>query len=219
MKRVTPTRMELLRMRKRLATATHGHKLLKDKLDGLMTEFREIVEVYKKTRLEVDEGLPEVLKLFVLANITSSRQAVETAIFQSRSSLTLDVTRQRFMGVAVPKFAVDFQAGATPYSLLDTPAELDDATAALKEYFPKILELAQLEETMRRMVEEIERTRRRVNALEHVMIPELRATIKYISSKLDEQERSATIRLMKIKEQRVKEERAAREAAHAALAS
>jgi len=207
--------MELLRMRKRLATATHGHKLLKDKLDGLMNEFREIVEDYKKARREVDEGLPEVLKLFVLAGITSSRQAVETAITQSSSSLSLDVTQARFMGVVVPKFAVHFEAGETTYSLLDAPSELDDATATLKEYFPRILQLAQLEETMRRMVDEIERTRRRVNALEHVMIPELRVTIKYISNKLDEQERSTTIRLMKIKDQRVKEERAAREAAMA----
>ena len=208
--------MELLKMRKRLATATHGHKLLKDKLDGLMNEFREIVEDYKRVRLAVDEGLPEVLKLFVLAGITSSRQAIETAIAQSSSSLTLEVEQKRVMGVVVPKFGVEFEAGTTAYSLLDTPAELDDATATLKEYFPKILELAQLEETMRRMVDEIEKTRRRVNALEHIMIPELRKTIKYISAKLDEQERSTTTRLMKIKEQRVKEERAAREAAAAA---
>ncbi len=207
--------MELLRLRKRLATATHGHKLLKDKLDGLMNEFREIVEGYKKARREVDEGLPEVLKLFVLAGITSSRQAIETAITQSSSTLSLEVTQRRVMGIPVPKFGVEFEAGATAYSLLDTPGELDDATATLKEYFPKILELAEIEETMRRMVDEIEKTRRRVNALEHVMIPELRVAIKYITSKLDEQERSTTTRLMKIKDQRVKEERAAREAAMA----
>jgi len=216
MKRVIPTRMEFLRMRKRLITAVHGHKLLKDKLDGLMNEFRELVEVYRKTRHEVDDGLPEVLKLFVLASITSSRQAIETAIAQSCSSLDLAVREQRVMGVVVPKFDVQFETGATAYSLLDTPGELDDATAALKEYFPKILELAEMEERMRRMVDEIEKTRRRVNALEHVMIPELRAVIKFISAKLDERERSTTTRLMKIKEQRLKQERAAREAAAAA---
>jgi len=215
MKRVIPTRMEFLRMRKRLATAVHGHKLLKDKLDGLMNEFREIVEVYRKARQEVDDALPEVLKLFVLASITSSRQAIETAIAQSRSTLTLHVREHNVMGVVVPKFRVQFQTGTAAYSLLDTPAELDDATAALKEYFPKILELAELEETLRRMVAEIEKTRRRVNALEYVMIPELRAVIKFISTKLDERERATTTRLMKIKEQRLKQERAARQAAAA----
>jgi len=211
--------MELLRMRKRLATATHGHKLLKDKLDGLMNEFREVVEDYKKTRVEVDGGLPEVLKLFVLASITSSRRAIETAVTQSRSKLSLAVNPRRVMGVVVPEFNVEFEAGTTAYSLLDTPGELDDATAALKEYFPKILELARLEETMRRMIDEIEKTRRRVNALEHVMIPELRHVIRYISAKLDERERSTTTRLMKIKEQRLKQERAAREAAMAGTGS
>ena len=212
MKTIIPTRMEFLRTRKRLRTAVHGHKLLKDKLDGLMTEFRELVEVYKKSRREVDEGLPEVLKMFVLASITSSQQAVEAALAQSQSKLTLNVGRQRRMSVIVPKFTVDFDSGATSYSLLDTPSELDEATADLKEYFPRILQLAEIEETMRRMVHEIEKTRRRVNALEHVMIPELRAVIKYIGSKLDENERSNTTRLMKIKEQRLREERAARRA-------
>jgi len=217
MKRVIPTRMVLLRMRKRLATATHGHKLLKDKLDGLMTEFRELVDDYKRARREVDEGLPEVLKLFVLAGITSSGRDIETAIAQSSSTLQLSVSRRRLMSVVVPDFAVQFEAGTTTYSLLDTPGELDQATAALKEYFPKILELARLEETMRRMVEEIEKTRRRVNALEYVMIPELRDTIRTITTKLDEQERSTTTRLMKIKEQRLREEREARLARKAHL--
>ena len=147
--------------------------------------------------------------------MAGTRQAIETAITQGSSSLDLEVTQRRVMGIPVPQFAVEFEAGATAYSLLDTPGELDDATATLKEYFPKILDLAGLEEAMRRMVDEIEKTRRRVNALEHVMIPELRKTIKYITTKLDEQERSTTTRLMKIKEQRVKEERAAREAAMA----
>jgi len=213
MKRVIPTRMVLLRMRKRLATATHGHKLLKDKLDGLMSEFRDLVDDYKRTRREVDQGLPEILKLFVLAGITSSSQDIETAIAQSSSKLQLTVSRGRLMSVIVPEFAVEFEAGATTYSLLDTPGELDTAMSALKEYFPKILELARLEEMMRRMVDEIEKTRRRVNALEYVMIPELRETIKSITTKLDEQERSTTTRLMKIKEQRLQEEWEARLAA------
>ena len=208
--------MEFLRMRKRLRMAVHGHKLLKDKLDGLMQEFRRLADTYKQTRKEVDEGLPEVLRMFVLASITSSQQAIESAITQSQSKLTLTVSHTRRMSVIVPAFAVEFEGSAATYSLLDTPAELDQATADLREYFPKILELAQIEETVRRMVAEIEKTRRRVNALEYVMIPELRRIIKYISTKLDENERSTTTRLMKIKEQRVREERAARLAEKAA---
>ena len=203
--------MEFLRMRKRLRTAVHGHKLLKDKLDGLMQEFRKLADDYKRMRMEVDEGLPEVLKMFVLASITSSTQTIESAIVQSQSKLELTVSHTRRMSVIVPAFAVEFEKSAATYSLLDTPVELDQATADLREYFPKILELAQIEETVRRMVLEIEKTRRRVNALEYVMIPELRRIIKYISTKLDENERSTTTRLMKIKEQRLRDERAARE--------
>jgi len=203
-------------MRKRLRTAVHGHKLLKDKLDGLMQEFRKLADAYKQARKEVDEGLPEVLKMFVLASITSSQQAIESAITQSQSKLTLTTSHTRRMSVIVPGFAVEFESAAATYSLLDTPVELDQATADLREYFPKILELAQIEETVRRMVKEIEKTRRRVNALEYVMIPELRRVIKYIRTKLDENERSTTTRLMKIKEQRLRDERAAREAEKAA---
>ena len=216
MKTVNPTRMEFLRMRKRLRMAVHGHKLLKDKLDGLMQEFRKLADSYKQARKEVDEGLPEVLKMFVLASITSSQQAIESAITQSQSKLELTASHTRRMGVIVPAFAVEFEGAAATYSLLDTPVELDQATADLREYFPKILELAQIEETVRRMVKEIEKTRRRVNALEYVMIPELRRVIKYIRTKLDENERSTTTRLMKIKEQRLRDERAAREAEKAA---
>ena len=203
-------------MRKRLRMAVHGHKLLKDKLDGLMQEFRKLADSYKQARKEVDEGLPEVLKMFVLASITSSQQAIESAITQSQSKLELTASHTRRMGVIVPAFAVEFEGAAATYSLLDTPVELDQATADLREYFPKILELAQIEETVRRMVKEIEKTRRRVNALEYVMIPELRRVIKYIRTKLDENERSTTTRLMKIKEQRLRDERAAREAEKAA---
>jgi len=209
--------MELLKMRKRLRTAVHGHKLLKDKLDGLMNEFRTLADEYRDARKTLDTTLPEVLKLFVLAGITSSREAIEAAIMQSRSSLQLEVSNLRRMSVIVPKFNVQFSGGLTPYSFLDTPSELDEATSTLREYFPQILRLIELEETMRRMVDEIEKTRRRVNALEHVMIPELRETIKFISTKLDEQERSTTTRLMKIKEQRLREERAARLAAYEAM--
>jgi len=203
-------------MRKRLRMAVHGHKLLKDKLDGLMQEFRKLADSYKQARKEVDEGLPEVLKMFVLASITSSQQAIESAITQSQSKLELTASHTRRMGVIVPAFAVEFEGAAATYSLLDTPVELDQATTDLREYFPKILELAQIEETVRRMVKEIEKTRRRVNALEYVMIPELRRVIKYIRTKLDENERSTTTRLMKIKEQRLRDERAAREAEKAA---
>ena len=216
MKTVNPTRMEFLRMRKRLRTAVHGHKLLKDKLDGLMNEFRQLAGVYKLARRQVDDGLPQVLRMFVLAGITSSQQVIEAAIAQSQSKLDLQTTMKRRMSVIVPAFTVKFESGATTYSLLDTPSELDLAAAELKEYFPKILQLAEVEETMRRMVDELEKTRRRVNALEYVMIPELRKVIKYISTKLDENERSSTTRLMKIKDQRLREERAKREAEKAA---
>lgn len=203
---VNPTRMELIQLRRRLGIAVHGHSLLKDKLEGLMAEFMAAVEKYRVARAAFNRDYPEVIKLFVLTGLVSSRQAVDDAITQSRSELDLTVTRRSVLSVKVPSF----QAHAHPgqgYSLMDTPLELDEATQSLAEFLPRILELAEVEHAIWVLMEEIERTRRRVNALEYIMIPSLRETVKYIQSKLDENERGNITRLMKIKDMRVAEER------------
>jgi V/A-type H+-transporting ATPase subunit D len=200
--------MELLRLRKRLVVAQRGHKLLKDKLDGLMQEFLEIAKEYKRFRLAVDDELPYVLKLFVLAEITSSRKITENALESTRQEVQLTVKPRRLMSVVIPKIEASFGPVSGMYSLVHTPPELDRAIHSLKEFLPKLIRMAELEETVRRLSIEIEKTRRRVNALEHTFIPRMRETIKYIMSKLDEMERSNTSRLMKIKAQRLAQEEA-----------
>jgi len=200
--------MELLRLRKRLAVAQRGHKLLKDKLDGLMQEFLEIAKEYKRFRNAVDEELPGVLKLFVLAEITSSRKITENALESTRQDLQLTVKPRRLMSVVIPKIEVSLGTTSGMYSFVHTSPELDQAIDSLKEFLPKLLRMAELEEIVRRLSTEIEKTRRRVNALEHTFIPRMSETIKYIMSKLDELERSNTSRLMKIKAQRIAREEA-----------
>jgi V/A-type H+-transporting ATPase subunit D len=200
--------MELLRLRKRLVVAQRGHKLLKDKLDGLMQEFLEIAKEYKRFRRVVDDELPYVLKLFVLAEITSSRKITEHALESTKQDLQLTVKPRRLMSVVIPKIEVSLGAVSGMYSFVHTSPELDQAIDSLKEFLPKLVRMAELEETVRRLSTEIEKTRRRVNALEHTFIPRMRETIKYIMSKLDEIERSNTSRLMKIKAQRIAQEEA-----------
>ncbi|MBI3925684.1 MAG: V-type ATP synthase subunit D [Armatimonadetes bacterium] len=203
---VNPTRMELLRLRKRLTVARRGHKLLKDKLDGLVKEFLSIAKEYKRFRREVDEELPYALKLFVLAEITSARPIIENALENTKQELKLEVRMRRVMSVPVPELEATFGKASGGYSLVHTPPELDQAIVGLRSFLPKLLKMAQLEEAVRRLADEIEKTRRRVNALEHTMIPRMVETVRFIAGKLDEIERSNTSRLMKIKAQRMAQE-------------
>lgn len=197
--KINPTRMELLRLKKRYTITIRAHKLLKDKLEGLMKEFLRLVEGYKEARLKLDSELPGILKLFVLAAITSQSQIIRNALDQSRDQLEVRLKFKRIMNINTPIFEAIITPG-TNYSFLDTPHDLDYAVAGLKGYLPGILRLAGLEQSVRLVAKEIERTRRRVNALEHVMIPNLKETIKFIKDKLDEMERSNISRIMKIKE-------------------
>lgn len=205
---VTATRMELLRVRRRLATATRGHALLKDKLDGMMKEFLGLLERYKAARRALNAEFPEVLKGFVLAGLCSTPGAVEAAVRQSRSEIGLTVTTRNVTGVNVPVFEPRIHSSGG-YSLLETAAEFDEAVEGLKAFVPRILELAEREHAVWLLIAEIERTRRRVNALEYVMIPQLRDAMRAIRSKLDELERGNTVRLMKIKEMRTAQQRKA----------
>jgi V/A-type H+-transporting ATPase subunit D len=198
--------MELMRVRRRLAVATRGHSLLKDKLDGLMQEFLGLLQKYKAARREFDREFPEISKRFLLASIAGSPGAVPTALAQSRGEVTLTVQTRNVAGVNLPEFKAEVRP-AGGYSLLDTPVDLDEAVEALKAFFPKLIELAQLEHSIWLFIAEIERTRRRVNALEYVMIPQLRDAMRYIRAKLEEIERGNTVRLMKIKEMRLKQQR------------
>ncbi|MBS3761835.1 MAG: V-type ATP synthase subunit D [Planctomycetes bacterium] len=203
---VNPTRMELMELRHRLQTAVHGHSLLEDKLEGLMAELMELVDRYKKKRREFNEDYPAVARLFLLAGVAGSSDAVDDAITQSSSTLELTTTMRNVLSVRVPQFKSEVRAGGG-YSLLETPLELDEATQQLKDFLPRLLDLAEDEHALWLLMDEIQRTRRRVNALDYIMIPQLRETVKYVQSRLEENERANIVRLMKIKEMRLEEER------------
>jgi V/A-type H+-transporting ATPase subunit D len=198
--------MELLKLRRRLAVAVRGHKLLKDKLEGITREFMGLVELYRRKRLEVDRDLPGVLKLFVLAEAVSSSTVVEAALEGARRDSHVDAGEKRIMGVPVPALKPAFGEPKGLYSLVFTPPELDRALGSLERFLPGLFLMAELEETGRLLCLEIERTRRRVNALEHTLIPRMSETIRFIVGKLDEMERSNTSRLMKVKAMRLEQE-------------
>ena len=216
---VNPTRMELTRLKGKLRTAQRGHKLLKDKRDELMKQFLETVREVRSLRAEVEEDLMKVHGSFTVASALMSAQALEQALVYPKQSVELTMTFQNVMSVNVPVY--DFQTKTKsesdiyPYGFAATSGELDAAVEALGHVFRKMLKLAQIEKSAQLMAEEIEKTRRRVNALEYVKIPEMQESIKYITMKLDENERSNTIRLMKVKDMVLKdavEERRARDA-------
>ncbi len=196
---INATRMEFFKLRRRLSMAVRGHKLLKDKNEGLMKEFLTLAKKYKEARQRVDADLPNRIKTFLLAQIISSSQSISTALEQSKGTLELKTLERSILNIKVPVFEVSVTEDNS-YSLMDTPVELDDAITQLKEFFPYIIRVAELEQSMLLLAKEIEKIRRRVNALEYVLIPQLQDSIKFIKTKLDEMERSNISRLMKIKE-------------------
>ena len=201
---VNPTRMELTRQKKKLATATRGHKLLKDKRDELMRQFLELVRENKTLREKVEEGLEAVNKNFVLARASSSDQALNTALLAPKQEVYLNADTRNVMSVEIPVFTTSTRSADEgdiySYGFAFTSGDLDDAVKSLQELLPDMLRLAEVEKSCQLMAAEIEKTRRRVNALEHVVIPETRQNIRYITMKLDENERSSQTRLMKVKD-------------------
>jgi len=206
---VNPTRMELTRLKGKLRTAQRGHKLLKDKRDELMKQFLETVREVRTLRREVEDDLMKVHNSFTVASALMSAQALEQALVYPKQSVELTMTFQNVMSVNVPVY--DFQTKTKsesdiyPYGFAATSGELDAAVEALGHVFRKMLKLAQIEKSAQLMAEEIEKTRRRVNALEYVKIPEMQENIKYITMKLEENERANTIRLMKVKDMVLKD--------------
>lgn len=206
---VNPTRMELTRLKGRLRTAARGHKLLKDKRDELMKQFMDVVRENRILRARVEEGLTKANRAFSAAGAVMSPEMLEQALMYPRASVSLNMDFKNVMSVDVPVY--QFQTAESggdsvcPYGFAATSGELDDAVATLEAVFQDMLKLAQCEKTSQLLAQEIEKTRRRVNALEYVKIPQMEETIKYISMKLDENERSATIRLMKVKDMILKD--------------
>lgn len=201
---VNPTRMELTKLKKKLATATRGHKLLKDKRDELMRQFLDLVRENKALREKVEEGIKAANKNFVLARSTMQAEVLDVSLMAPRQGVYLEAEKRNVMSVEIPKFEYRTKTSDEndiyPYGFAFTSSDLDDAVKSLQDVLPDMLRLAEIEKSCQLMAAEIEKTRRRVNALEHVMIPEMKENIKYIMMKLDENERSTQIRLMKVKD-------------------
>ena len=199
---VNPTRMELRRLKARLKTAVRGHKLLKDKSDEMIRQFMVYARKNKQLRMETEAALSDALKGFMLARAVSDDQVIEEAVAMPASFVEAEVSTKSVMSVEVPSIKIKERKTQDmfPYSFSSVTAELDDSIVTLNGVVAKMVELAEVEKTCNMLADEIEKNRRRVNALEYVMIPELEETIKYISMKLEEQERSNVVRLMKVKD-------------------
>lgn len=201
---VNPTRMELSRLKKRLRTATRGHKLLKDKRDALMKQFLEVVRRSRELRKRVEQGLAQANGAFALAAAVMSPEMLEQALLYPKQSVELEVDFRNRMSVRVPVYSfhprTEDPADIFPYGFAQTSGQLDQALEGLNAVLRDMLELAQAEKTLQLLAQDIEKTRRRVNALEYVMIPDLQKNIRYISMKLEENERGSITRLMKVKD-------------------
>lgn len=201
---VNPTRMELTRLKHKLATARRGHKLLKDKRDELMRQFLDLVKENRDLREKVEAGIQEANRSFALARAGMSDEAVRVAFMSPKQEVSLDVSTKNIMSVNVPVYSYTTRTSDPndiySYGFAFTSGDLDAGVRELSELLPDLLRLAESEKSCQLLAAEIEKTRRRVNALEHVMIPEMEADIKSISMKLDESERSSQTRLMKVKD-------------------
>ena len=201
---LNPTRMVLNQKKGRLKTASRGHKLLKDKRDELMRQFMDVVRRNKELRIKVEEGLTEAFAALSVASAVMSPEMLEQSLLYPRQSVELSVKYKNIMSVNVPEYSFTTKnndpSEIYPYGFAQTSGELDDALEQLAKVFNDMLELAEVEKTMQLLAEEIEKTRRRVNALEYSTIPSLEENIKYITMKLAENENATKVRLLKVKD-------------------
>jgi len=215
---VSPTRMELSRLKKRLTSSMRGHKLLKDKRDDMMKRFLELARKNMELRLRLEEKMEEIYAGFTMAAAVMGNAAFQEALMLPQTRVYADVETKNVMGISVPEFSFkgdtsgnigsDKKKDIYPYGFAFTSAGMDASMDALLEILPLLLQLAQTEKLAALLAEEIEKTRRRVNALEYIQIPTLQDTIKSITTKLDERERSNLARLMKVKDMAVAQQRA-----------
>lgn len=206
---VNPTRMELTRLKKKLVTASRGHKLLKDKRDELMRQFLDMARENMELRMKVEAGIKAANTGFVIAKAGMNEQTLSTALMAPKQEVRIALGDRNVMSVDIPVYDYKMKSANSndiySYGFAFTSGELDDAVKSLSDILPDMLRLAEVEKSCQMLAAEIEKTRRRVNALEHVIIPETREGIKYISMKLDENERSTQVRLMKVKDMMLEE--------------
>jgi len=194
---VNPNRMELMRLRRRIVLAERGHKLLKDKLEEIMRRFLEIMRELNALQVEVSSKFRKIVLSFALARGRNSHKELEELLPQGK--LTLETKKERIFNLMIPRFEIK-EMEISDYDLLNTESELDVGFRKAQELLEDLLELARLSKAAELLAEEIEVTRRRVNALEHILIPSIKETISYISSRMQEMERSFQVQLMRVKE-------------------
>lgn len=197
---VNPNRMELLRLKKRLALARRGYKLLKDKRDALIQKFIKLVHENRKIREEFDKKMRESMNDFLLASLSMGNRDLDSIFSFPKRTTKVEISHQNIMSVQVPNYKLIEEGELYTYGMVNTNSGLDNALKKYKEIIPMMVKMAELDKTIVLLTEEIEKTRRRVNALEYVMIPNLEDTIKFITMKLDEMARSNNSALMRIKE-------------------
>lgn len=197
---VNATRMELLRLRRRTQMAKRGHKLLKDKLDGLIQRFFVIAKEYQKLVTEIEEDLKEVFSRMILVQSLMQKEVLKEAVLFPKMMSSIDIKETNMMGVRVPDYKLELAGDPKCYGYAFTTGELDHALSRFSEVLPKLTSLASKNKAMELLSTEIAMTKRRVNALEHILIPELEASVKFIRMKLSEMERGYLTSLMKIKD-------------------
>ena len=197
---VNPNRMELLQLRRKQQVARRGHKLLKDKLEGLLRDFMRIVREYRSLRAQVDGEIGGVFRNLILASATMPREVFLTALAFPTCEAKLTVREKLLMNVRIPEFSFTIEGALLVYGLEGTNSDLDLAMGSVRAVLQRMVKLAEVEKTIELVAAEIEKTRRRVNALEYILIPQQEEAIRYIEGKLDELERANIIRLMKIKQ-------------------
>ena len=206
---VNPTRMELSKLKKKLESARRGHKLLKDKRDELMRQFMNLIRENRELRAEVEAAIADSNRCMAVAGSVMQSELLETALLLPKQEVELDVGEKNVMSVYIPVFKPKYRTSDTSdiysYGTAFTSIDLDGAVSSLSEIFPKMIRLAEIEKACQLLADEIEKTRRRVNALEHIMIPDYEETIKFIQMKLSENERSTTTSLMKVKDMVLKQ--------------
>lgn len=198
---VNPTRMELTRVKRQLSTAKRGHKLLKDKQDEFVQRFMEIIKENRALRLEVEEELAKIMKKFISAKQKMSFEGIVEALMVPSNTASLSTSSRTVMNIKIPTIQYEAKDKIDlTYGFAFTHPDLDDAIMKLSKLLPKMIKMAELEKACDMLAKEIEKTRRRVNAIEFIMIPEMEETIRFITMKLEDNERSNIIRLMKSKE-------------------
>jgi len=195
---VNATRMELLRLRKRLILARRGHKLLKDKRDELMRQLLEVIDRVKELRFSIEKEFQSILERFVLAKAAIGPYQVEQELLLPAKKISVSISKRNIIGVHVPVYAKEVSGDIIPYGYMNTSGEMDIALNDFDKLIENLLDLAEKEKAVQLMAAEIEETRRRVNVLEYKLIPGIIETIRFITMKLDETERSNTVRLLKV---------------------